>query len=613
MGKYAAVIVLLFSVIIANSHAAQQPAGTNDVNAADALVELTRYEKEFSTAQLKTARMNGHPGVGVIFEGTEDLHYYARSETAPAPGFELKVEAKSGDFGFGEPLFPKWHVFTDSMGNKIEVYSGRFTIFVPIKAVKAPTKTTVIEQGDIEIKISGIGCTSMVCLPPFEKTLRARINLRHEPLKEITFETLVSKPDVAKGPGYPAWFAFLLAFIAGLALNIMPCVWPVLPLIVMRIIEQAKQSDRKSAAMGLTFCFGILLFFACLASANIILKIFYGTVLQWGDQFRSPILLTGMSLLLVVLAMSMFGVFSINLPFSITGGSGSRKGYSGAMGMGFLAAILSTPCGFGILAASFGWAQTQNLSLATLAIMAIGLGMAAPYAILTSMPRLLKHLPKAGRWMALFKQGIGFVLLAIAIKLTYALPQVHKMNVLYFAVVLAFCIWMWSSWVDYNTRPLRKYLIRIAALVLAAVAGWIFLSPPASQLIDWQDYNADTIQKALAQNRPVLIEFTADWCFACQAVEKMVYSREDIAGLIRQKGVLAIRADTTEKDLPATIAQKNIYKEPGVPVTLLFTPGRKEPTRWHGFLFGDELKKTLRDLGIRSQNGKKDEVENKGG
>jgi len=613
MGKYAVVILWLISLFAAGNSAASQSADANDTLTGSPAVELVRYQEQFSTTRVEPSRMGQYNGVAIIFEGTDDIHYYAKSETAPAPGFELKVEAKSDDFWFGEPLFPKWHVFTDGLGNKIEVYSGRFTIFVPIKAVKAPTKTAVIEQGDIEIKISGIGCTSMVCLPPFEKTLRATINLRHERLKEITFETLVSKPDVAKGPGYPAWFAFILAFIAGLALNIMPCVWPVLPLIVMRVVEQAKQTARKSTSFGFTFCLGILLFFACLACANVILKLFYGTVLQWGDQFRSPILLTGMSLLLVVLAMSMFGVFSINLPFSITCGSGSRKGYSGAMGMGFLAAILSTPCGFGILAASFGWAQTQNLSLATLAIMAIGLGMAAPYAILTSMPRLLKHLPKAGRWMELFKQGIGFVLLAIAIKLTSALPQVRKMNVLYFAVVLAFCVWMWSSWVDYNTRPLRKYLIRIAALVLAAVAGWIFLSPPAGQLIDWQDYNADTIQKALAQNRPVMIEFTADWCFACQAVEKMVYSREDIAGLIRQKGVLAIRADTTEKDLPATIALKNIYKEPGVPVTLLFTPGRKEPTRWHGFLFGDELKKTLRDLGIRKQNGKKDEVENKDG
>jgi len=264
--------------------------------------------------------------------------------------------------------------------------------------------------------------------------------------------------------------------------------------------------------------------------------------------------------------------------------------------MGFLAAILSTPCGFGILAASFGWAQVQNLPVATVAIMVIGLGMAAPYAILTSLPGLLNRLPKAGRWMELFKQGIGFVLLVIAVKLVSAFPEARRMNILYFSVVLAFCIWMWSSWVSYNTKKLQKYLIRIAAVAIAVAAGWIFLTAPARQLIDWQDYNADTIEKALAENRPVLIKFTAKWCLACQAAEKMVYSREDIATLIEQKGVLAIKADTTEKDFPATIALRNVYNEPGVPVSILYTPGRKESIRWHGFLFADEMKKSLSNL-----------------
>ena len=258
--------------------------------------------------------------------------------------------------------------------------------------------------------------------------------------------------------------------------------------------------------------------------------------------------------------------------------------------MGFLAAILSTPCGFGILAASFGWAQAQRWPLATLVIMVIGTGMAAPYAILTSMPSLLKRLPRPGRWMELFKQGIGFLLLIIAVKLVSALPETRRMKILYFAVVLAFCVWMWGSWIDY------RRLIRIIAVALAVTAGWIFLPSPVGQLIDWQSYNTDTIEKALAEERPVLIKFTADWCFSCQVAEKTVYSRQDIAKLIEQKGVLAIKADTTEKDSPATIALKNIYKEPGVPVSILFVPGKDKPERLHGLWIGGRLKELLETL-----------------
>jgi thiol:disulfide interchange protein DsbD len=376
----------------------------------------------------------------------------------------------------------------------------------------------------------------------------------------------------------------------------MPCVWPVLPLIVMRIVEQAKQDKGKSIAMGFTFCLGILLFFASLAGANIILQVFYGTVLQWGDQFRNPAFVAGMALLLVVLAQFCFGVFTIGVPSSIAGKSSLGKGYSGAVGMGFLAAILSTPCSFAILAAAFAWAQAQPLLLATVAIMVIGIGMAVPYAILTSMPGLLKRLPKAGRWMELFKQAIGFVLLVIAVKLIGALPQTRRTGVLYFAVVLGFCVWMWGGWVSYNTKLSRKWLIRIIAMALAAAAGWSFLRAPAGERISWQNYDTDLIETAKIEGRPVLIKFTADWCLSCQAVEKIVYSRKDVAKLIKEKGVLAIKADTTTKDLPATFALKNVYNEPGVPVSMLFMPGEKESVRWRGMSFADELKALLEKL-----------------
>jgi thiol:disulfide interchange protein DsbD len=332
----------------------------------------------------------------------------------------------------------------------------------------------------------------------------------------------------------------------------------------MRLVEQAKQGRKQSAALGLAFCLGILLFFACLAGANIILQLFYGTVLQWGDQFRNPAFVAGMALFLIVLALFMFGLFTITVPSSIASKSGSGKGYPGAIGMGLLAAVLSTPCSFGILAASFAWAQTQNLLMGTLAIMAIGLGMALPYAILTSMPALLNRLPKAGQWMEIFKQAIGF--------------------------------WMASSWVTYNTKPSRKWLIRFIALALTVIAGWTFLPAPAAEIIQWQPYDAAAIEKANAESRPVLIEFTADWCWNCEVVEKVVFGRKDIADLIEEKDVLAIKADTTLENYAAALDLKNKYKEPGVPVTILYIPGEKEPVRFNEIFFAKKLKGLLEKI-----------------
>ena len=207
-------------------------------------VELARYEDEFSSVHLKTAQMDTLFGVAVIFEGTDDLHYYAKPETAPSPGFELKVAAKSGNFSLGDAVFPKWEIFTDPLGSKVEVYAGNFTVFVPIAAAKAPVQSIA----DVEVTITGITCTSKLCLPPFEKTLRTQVDWsRRDSWSQVSLEALgdAGTPvQIAEGPDYSTWFALALAFIAGLTLNIMPCVWPILPL------SSCESSTRRNRAGG---------------------------------------------------------------------------------------------------------------------------------------------------------------------------------------------------------------------------------------------------------------------------------------------------------------------------------------------------------------------------
>ena len=595
MRKKTTVIFLWSILIFAVNGFAASPAGIIKTDIATISVEQ----------QYEAVQPGGKSVLAVRFEAAKDWHFYASAETAPG-GMNLKLDPSAEKFvTFSEPIFPEPHLYFDkSSGEKLKVFSDKFTVFLPFSVSGVQLKPGESITIAAKIGIDGAMCSDIQCRMPEFGALSANIKISGDAamtnakftLPEGTIQTKTDGvAPVLKGTNYSVWFALGLAILAGLSLNIMPCVWPVLPLIVMRIVEQAKQDKGKSTAMGLAFCLGILLFFACLAGTNIVLQLFYGTVLQWGDQFRNPAILVGMALLLVVLALFMFDVFTITVPSSVANKTGSGKGYPGAIGMGFLAAILSTPCSFAILAAAFAWAQGQPLPLATLAIMAIGVGMAVPYAILTSMPGLLNRLPKAGRWMELFKQAVGFILLMISMWLIAALPQVRRMDVLYFAVVLSFCIWMWGGWVSYNTKPFRKWLVRIIAVALAVAAGWIFLPAPANN-IDWQHYDADLIETAKTEGKPVLVKFTADWCLSCLTVEKVIYSRKDIAKLIKEKGVLAIKADTTTRDMPATLALKNIYNEPGVPVSMLFMPGEKEPLRWRGKSFADELKTLLESL-----------------
>ncbi len=313
-----------------------------------------------------------------------------------------------------------------------------------------------------------------------------------------------------------------------------------------------------------------------------------------------------MALLMEVLALIMFGVAHVNVPSRVAGTSSKKGGYSGSVGMGFLAALLSTPCSFAILTAAFAWAQTQTLPLSTAAIMTIGIGMAAPYAILTSMPSLLKHLPKPGHWMEILKRAMGFLLLAVALWLVTVLPAARQAGVFYYSLILAFCVWMWGGWVSFDSTPVRRWFVRIIAVFLAiGAAGPLILTSGAESTspqeiisggITWRPYDANEIRQAVEDGKPVLIEFTADWCLTCKAVEKTVFTRKDIQELLKQKQVLTIRGDATWATNPATLDLKKVYGEPGVPVTILYVPGKSEPVRFPGMLIGGELKAALEKL-----------------
>jgi thiol:disulfide interchange protein DsbD len=153
---------------------------------------------------------------------------------------------------------------------------------------------------------------------------------------------------------------------------------------------------------------------------------------------------------------------------------------------------------------------------------------------------------------------------------------------------------MWGGWVSYATARGRKWLVRSIALLLAVAAGWAIL-PAHEKAIDWLDYDAGQIAIAASENKPVLIKFTADWCSSCSIVEKFVYMRKDIAELIKQKGILPFKGDTTLTGAPATIDLAKVYNEPGVPVSILLLPGgRTEKLR--GLIGKNDLKKFLNTL-----------------
>ncbi|MBA7671009.1 hypothetical protein ES703_79158 [subsurface metagenome] len=161
MREKPAAILWIICVLLTNCCAWGREA--NAISTAP--VELTGLQEKAASARLEPARMDGQAGIAVIFEGPNDLHYYATPESAAAPGFELIVKTTSEDFTFGKPVLPMWDIFVDPLGTKAKVYAGHFTVFVPIKEPKVPTRLT----GRVDVTISGQACTDFVCLDRFEK------------------------------------------------------------------------------------------------------------------------------------------------------------------------------------------------------------------------------------------------------------------------------------------------------------------------------------------------------------------------------------------------------------------------------------------------------------
>lgn len=583
-------IVLLFVLLFSQVVFSAQSVSTETVSIA----LQTQYD---------SVKPGTTSAIAINFKCVGDWHYYATTRNLDTPDSKISIKASSdSDIKLYAPVFPEYTEL-DFYGAMLDVYGGNFTVYIPFETAKdSQTLDT-----KIDVVISGQMCTDQLCSAPDTQTLDIAIKLSPDAAMDAPafvmpeFEKETTEASTEETSSDDRWTkmsttaALLIALLAGLTLNIMPCVLPVIPLKVLSLVEHAHKDRAKSAALGLAFCIGILLFFAILAGVNVSIKIAGDGQFSWGSHFQHPPVIISMSLVLVLLGLFMLGVFEIILPSWIAGKSGSGGGVTGSLAMGFFAGILSTPCSFGLLTGALIWAQTQNMFLGTFTIMLIGFGMAMPYLVLTIWPSLLKFLPKAGKWSEIFKQMTGFIMFVIAIFLLRALPKEWFTNILYFCVILSFCVWMWAGWVTMVTPKKRKYIIRFIALVIVIPAGMWLLPRPVTA-VQWRDYNRFEILSEVDSGKPVLIDFTADWCMNCLAVDKFIYGSKKVIKLISEKGVITYKADNSLADYPASIDRKNIYMEPGVPVTIFYIPGEKEPVKFRGVSFSDAIIELLENL-----------------
>ncbi|HLP00540.1 MAG TPA: protein-disulfide reductase DsbD domain-containing protein [Opitutaceae bacterium] len=367
-----------------------------------------------------------------------------------------------------------------------------------------------------------------------------------------------------------------LAFFGGLILNLMPCVFPVLGIKILGFVQQAGAERGKVRAHGLAFAAGVLASFWVLAGVLLALRA-GGAQLGWGYQLQVPGFVFVLTIVMLVFALSLSGVFEIGGSLIGAGvGLQSKSGYAGSFFSGVLATVVATPCSAPFLAPALGAAIVLPPVQSLAAFTAIALGLAAPYLVLSFAPALVKVLPRPGAWMETFKQFMAFPLYATAGYLVYVLAgQVGDglLEVVLGLTLIAMAGWVIGRWATLMRAARVRWIARGVALAL--FAGGIVLGLPRPK-VDWVPWSPETVAKLRAQDRIVYVDFTARWCVTCQANKAVVFGSAEVNETFRSLKVAKVRGDWTSRD-PQIAAELQRFGRAAVPVTLVYVPGRAEP------------------------------------
>jgi thiol:disulfide interchange protein len=381
------------------------------------------------------------------------------------------------------------------------------------------------------------------------------------------------------------WKSVGLAFLGGLILNLMPCVFPVLFLKGLGLVQSSSEERSRLRLHGAVYALGILVSFWALVGVLLALR-GAGSRLGWGFQFQSPVFLLLMASLLFFLGLSLAGQFEIGLTLTSAGGSlAAKHGYTGSFFTGVLAVIVATPCTAPFMGAAIGYALSAS-AVTTFAIFtALALGLAAPYVALTLQPAWTRLLPMPGVWMEYLKQAVSVPIFATVIWLAWVVAGSYG-AVLLAALLACFLLLAIAGWF-LGRWPAKGWATGVAAVFLLGVIGlgiyasntFAFAAKPSiqtAQKTGWQPWSEDTVQKNLVAGHPVFVDFTASWCLSCQVNERVALNRPEVQKAFADSNVVQLRADWTQHD--DVIAQElEKLGRSGVPVYALYTPGESAP------------------------------------
>ncbi len=469
-----------------------------------------------------------------------------------------------------------------------------------------------VERGADMLRVRG-KLADQAKIPDTVRGILAHATDAMAPGSTRAIEIAATRPGVAPPPSVEAprnlAVALLGALVAGVMINLLPCIFPVLGLKVSSFVEQAQGDPADVKKHALVFAAGILVSLWILGGLVGLLGA------AWGGQFQDPRVVIALLLGLTFFTMNLFGLFEMGNRLTTVGGSlAGKQGYAGSFFQGILLTVIGTPCTGPVLAGMIGWMLGQPLWIAFLAFTSMGIGIALPYVALAFSPRLLEKLPRPGMWMVTFKQGSAFVMVlflwVMLWVLTKQVPATVLTRVVGAMLMVCFAAWVLGTWGSPERAAKVRRIALAAALSLLAFAGylgfsytlpateidaglqarvengdplrWDELSPEvAAELLEqgvpvhYQPFSPELLDRLRKEGRPVFVDFTAEWCTICKINKFRALHKEEVLRAFQDKGVVTLRADWTGKD--QTIADfLAAFGRRGVPVYPLYPAGGGE-------------------------------------
>lgn len=494
----------------------------------------------------------------------EASHTAMPSPLSDASGvFDPKTHAVRVTFKSTEP-FHHFYVFAEG-DDSVVVYGA------PQSVSRSADKISVTLQGTDELKagsqFSGVFAADG---GPLKAGWAGSFSV---PLESGTVAAPTVSDDTPQ-TGLSSWLAVAMAFIGGLILNVMPCVFPVLSLKILSLVQDRQRINLP--LHGVVFTLGVLLTMLVLAGVLIAVKS-AGISVGWGFQLQSPIFVASLAVIFAAISVNLLGWFEFSC-VRVSGGSYSNS-LLNCFATGVLAVVAASPCTAPFMGAALGYALTASIRESIFVFLALGLGMSLPWLVLSLFPVLTAWMPKPGAWMNVFRKLMAIPMLLTMIWLLWVLSQQVSFTalVLYIAAVISLCVCLFLyGKLQFSLLTAKLPIVLSAAcavLLFAAASSSLFRQPDAAvQAAD--AWSPQAVENALKAGKPVFVDFTASWCVTCQANKIAVLDREDIREAFKQHGVVFLVADWTNQNPDITQALESFGRS-GVPLYILYSPDGK--------------------------------------